>query len=30
VQKTLEFKKIKAEKEANKGGGGIVLDENKK
>jgi len=30
VEKTMEYKKIKAEKEANKGGGGIVLDENKK
>src|SRR5262249_18333648 len=30
VEKTMEAKKIKAEKEANKGGGGIVLDENKK
>jgi len=30
VQKTLEAKKRKAEKEANKGGGGIVLDEEKK
>jgi hypothetical protein len=26
----MEYKKIKAEKEANKSGGGIVLDENKK
>ena len=30
VEKTMEYKKIKAEKEANKSGGGIVLDENKK
>ncbi len=29
-RRRLEFKKLKAEKEANKGGGGIVLDENKK